>query len=92
MILYVYYKFTLTEFPDLKDTLQQLQAQVKEQLPSLSIKLLKRPEADSAGQHTWMEVYECEPEQLPMLQASLQALVAIKRLPIKRACEIFVDA
>ena len=91
MILYVYYKFTIEEFPELKETLQQLQARVKAQLPNLSIKLLKRPEVDSAGHHTWMEVYECGPEQLPLLQASLEALVATMRLPSKRACEIFID-
>ncbi|AWB33600.1 hypothetical protein DBV39_07630 [Orrella marina] len=90
VFLFVYYKFIAQAYPSIATQLAELETTVHERFPEVSIRLLRRPEADSSGQQTWMEMYEIQGRDLPGLQSLLSELVDRLGLPPKRAIEVFI--
>lgn len=90
MFLFVYYKFIAQAYPSIAAQLAELEKTVRDRFPEISIRVLRRPEADSAGQQTWMEMYELQNQDLPALQSLLSELVDRLGLPPKRAIEVFI--
>lgn len=91
MHLFIYYKFLPSEHPDLESSAKQLLAQVQVAVPGVKVQLLKRPDVNDRGEHTWMEAYECESERFEALQAEVHRLAGELALPKGRRVEVFVE-
>lgn len=90
MHLFVYYKFVPSDYPSIESTARQLLAQVQEVVPSVKVQLLRRPDVNDKGEHTWMEIYECEAACFDRLKAQVQQRANQLLLPAGRRLEVFV--
>lgn len=90
MHLFVYYKFLASDYPDIESSARQLMDQVKATIPGVTARLLKRPDVNDKGEHTWMEAYECEPEHCDKLKAAVDQQASQLRLPQARHTEVFI--
>lgn len=91
MMLFVYYKFVPDQFPEIVSQVEALEQAVSNAFPDIQMRVLRRPAEDSAGQQTWMEMYELDQSSLESLRETLDRQVAMIGLPGKRAVEVFVD-
>lgn len=91
MKLFVYYKFLPADYDHLSDVIRELQAKVQIQFPSMKSGLLRRPELNEKGEQTWMESYEIDSSDLPVLRQLLGDLARERAIPQTRFYEVFVD-
>lgn len=90
MHLFVYYKFVPSDYPNIESVARQLLAQVQEAVPSVKAQLLRRPDVNDKGEHTWMETYECEAACFEGLKAAVEQLASQLPLPTARRVEVFL--
>jgi hypothetical protein len=90
MHLFVYYKFLPSAFPNIEADARELIEQVRLAIPGVAIKLLRRPDVNDKGEHTWMEAYDCAPEQFDKLKAAVEQHARHLGLPQGRHTEVFV--
>ena len=90
MHLFVYYKFVPAMFPDVQADAQTLIDQVKRAIPGAAAQLLRRPDVNDKGEHTWMEAYACAPEQFDALRAAVEQTASQLALPPNRHTEVFM--
>ena len=90
MILFVYYKISVSISDTTLPRIKHMQAQLAQAFPSLTTRLMKRPEIDAEGRATWMETYELQGLDQSLFKSKLDALVAYNDLPVPRKSEHFV--
>jgi hypothetical protein len=90
MILYVYFKFSPSDLPEIAKLIKDMQHKLSTQFPSLSYRLMKRPEQDDQGRETWMEAYELYDGDESLFKKMLNDLVQQNNLPQPRFNEIFI--
>lgn len=89
MNLYVYFKFIPEDVSSIAGNIHEIQNQLIDLFPGLECSLLKRPEKDSEGRETWMEVYALEGGNEIVFQDKLSKLALTNNLPQPRFCELF---
>jgi hypothetical protein len=67
-----------------------MQEELTTYFSELNCQLLKRPEKDSEGRETWMEVYSSNDADLKDFKEVLSALVGKYQLPEPRFYESFI--
>ena len=90
MNLYVYFKFIPKDVNSVAGNIREIQNQLIDLFPGLECSLLKRPEKDSEGRETWMEVYALEGGNEKVFQDKLSELAIANDLPQPRFCELFI--
>lgn len=55
--LYVYWRASAHDAAVVREQVAAAQQQLQSDHPGLQARLLRRPEVDSRGEHTWMEIY-----------------------------------
>ena len=90
MHLFVYYKFLPSDYPEIESIARDLIEQVKATIPGVTAQLLKRPDVNDKGEHTWMESYACAPEHFDQLQAIVEQKASQLALPQARHTEVFI--
>jgi hypothetical protein len=90
MIIYVYYKFLVSEFPQVAINVRRIQSQLTAEFIGLKCSILKRPNADEEGRETWMEVYDVGDVNQNQFIDRLSELALKEGLPAPRRNEIFI--
>lgn len=94
--LFIYYRVHTVDAVAANAAVRAFQAQLREQYPALTTRLLRRP-AEVDGSQTWMETYATDPMRNPdgitaELQATIEAQAQLQ-LPAfdgPRHAEVFV--
>jgi hypothetical protein len=90
MIVYVYFKFIVSDFPEVVSDLKRIQSQLMTEYTGLTCNLLKRPHPDEEGRETWMEVYDIGETDYSHFSSRLSELVSLGVLPHPRRNETFI--
>ena len=73
--LFIYYRLRSIDAAAAQVAVGIFQAQLRQQYPSLSTRLLRRPD-ESDGVQTWMEIYSTDPMRDPAgVSAELQTVI-----------------
>lgn len=91
MNLYVYFKFVVSDHPQVLKHVRDMHNQLSMEFPGLACSLLKRPLADQDGKETWMEVYCGPATEKPEFKERLAELVSKNNLPEPRRNEVFIS-
>jgi hypothetical protein len=90
MILYVYFKFIVSDHPLVLKRIREMHAQLLLEFPGLVCDLLKRPLLDQDGKETWMEIYHGTAANQPEFNDRLVELAIKEDLPQPRRNEVFI--
>ena len=63
--LFVYYRAAAHQAAAITAAVRSMQSALRLEIPQLQARLLRRPLADAAAQHTWMETYALDPISHP---------------------------
>ena len=90
MNLYVYFKFVPKDPESVITGIKKMQEELTTRFFKLNCQLLKRPEKDSEGRETWMEVYSSDSADMKDFKEELSALAGKYQLPEPRFYESFI--
>ena len=88
--LFIYYKLLPSLGSETRKSLTQLFDDVLKHHPGISLEVMKRPDLNSEGQETWMEIYRHKDGISEALIHDINTCAQKHGLPMPRKSEFFI--